>query len=72
MKLSICVAVLLVAAACMPITVFADDPNEALTGVIDLTPDNFDEHVNGGKHALVEFYAPWWYAPLHQRLLPDG
>ena len=22
-------------------------------------PDTFDKFVNGGKHALVEFYAPW-------------
>lgn len=22
-------------------------------------PENFDEFVNGRKHALVEFYAPW-------------
>lgn len=62
MKLAICAVALLLVAACMPITVLADDPNEALAGVIDLTPDNFDEYVNGGKHALVEFYAPWWYA----------
>lgn len=36
-----------------------DDPTTALTGVQDLTPDNFDQFVNGKKHALVEFYAPW-------------
>ncbi|KAK9821933.1 hypothetical protein WJX81_004459 [Elliptochloris bilobata] len=35
------------------------DPTEALTGVHDLTPDTFDKFVTGGKHALVEFYAPW-------------
>ncbi len=23
-------------------------------------PEDFDKYVNGGKHALVEFYAPWW------------
>lgn len=60
-NLAMCAALLLVA-LCMPIK--ADDPNEALTGVIDLTPDNFDEYVNGGKHALVEFYAPWWYVMM--------
>lgn len=54
----VALAVLLFA-GCMPVT--ADDPTESLPGVIDLTPDNFDEYVNGGKHALVEFYAPWWY-----------
>ncbi|KAL6766456.1 PDI2 [Auxenochlorella protothecoides x Auxenochlorella symbiontica] len=24
-----------------------------------LTPENFDQVVNGGKHVLVKFYAPW-------------
>eukprot|EP01138_Halocafeteria_seosinensis_P006675 gb/GECG01006823.1/.p1 GENE.gb/GECG01006823.1/~~gb/GECG01006823.1/.p1 ORF type:complete len:367 (+),score=70.44 gb/GECG01006823.1/:1-1101(+) len=28
-------------------------------GVFDLTPDNFDDIVDGSKPALVEFYAPW-------------
>lgn len=28
--------------------------------VVDLTPDNFDSVVDGSKHALVEFYAPWY------------
>jgi len=37
----------------------ADDPTVSLPGVVDLTPENFDQIVNGGKHALVEFYAPW-------------
>ena len=23
-------------------------------------PETFDKFVNGGKDALVEFYAPWW------------
>ena len=27
--------------------------------MLDLTPDTFDKTVNGGKHVLVEFYAPW-------------
>jgi len=27
--------------------------------VVDLTPDNFDKHVDGSKHTLVEFFAPW-------------
>lgn len=31
----------------------------SLPGVVDLTPDNFDTIVNGAKHVLVEFYAPW-------------
>eukprot|EP01026_Neomeris_dumetosa_P056459 TRINITY_DN51656_c0_g2_i6.p2 TRINITY_DN51656_c0_g2~~TRINITY_DN51656_c0_g2_i6.p2 ORF type:complete len:248 (-),score=46.00 TRINITY_DN51656_c0_g2_i6:272-1015(-) len=35
------------------------DPSESLPGVIDLTPTNFDQYVNGVKSALVEFYAPW-------------
>ncbi|KIZ01659.1 protein disulfide isomerase family A, member 6, partial [Monoraphidium neglectum] len=37
----------------------SDDPTVSLKGVHDLTPDTFDSIVNGGKHALVEFYAPW-------------
>eukprot|EP00210_Caulerpa_lentillifera_P006033 g5765.t2 len=39
--------------------VLANDPTESLPGVHDLTPDTFDAFVNGRKHALVEFYAPW-------------
>jgi len=27
--------------------------------VVELTPDNFDEVVNGDKHVLVKFFAPW-------------
>ncbi|KAI8469453.1 MAG: protein disulfide isomerase [Monoraphidium minutum] len=52
-------AVLLVAALCLVAVAVADDPTEGLKGVEDLTPDNFDKFVNGGKHVLVEFYAPW-------------
>lgn len=37
----------------------SDDPTEGLQGVVDLTPDNYDSVINGGKHAIVEFYAPW-------------
>jgi len=36
-----------------------DDPTVSLKGVSDLTPDNYDAIVNGAKHAIVEFYAPW-------------
>ncbi|KAA6416740.1 MAG: hypothetical protein FRX49_13298 [Trebouxia sp. A1-2] len=36
----------------------AQDPTVSLEGVQDLTPETFDKFVNGGKHALVEFYAP--------------
>ena len=27
--------------------------------VVTLTPDNFDEVINGDKNVLVKFYAPW-------------
>ncbi|KXZ44226.1 hypothetical protein GPECTOR_71g587 [Gonium pectorale] len=37
----------------------SDDPTISLPGVLDLTPETFDKHVTGAKHALVEFYAPW-------------
>lgn len=37
----------------------SEDPTGKLDGVLDLTPDDFDTFVNGRKHALVEFYAPW-------------
>eukprot|EP00803_Ostreobium_quekettii_P003350 evm.model.scf_260.2 EVM.evm.TU.scf_260.2 scf_260:6126-8161(+) len=37
----------------------SDDPTSSLPGVQDLEPDNFDKLVNGQRHALVEFYAPW-------------
>ncbi|PNW88536.1 hypothetical protein CHLRE_01g033550v5 [Chlamydomonas reinhardtii] len=36
-----------------------DDPTIKLENVHDLTPDNFDKIVNGAKHVLIEFYAPW-------------
>ncbi|MEW5302901.1 MAG: hypothetical protein WDW36_005640 [Sanguina aurantia] len=35
------------------------DPTVTIPGVMDLTPENFDSIVNGGKAVLVEFYAPW-------------
>jgi len=38
---------------------FAQDPEAHLEGVHDLTPSNFKEVIDGTKHALVEFYAPW-------------
>jgi protein disulfide-isomerase A6 len=37
----------------------SEDPTEVLEGILDLTPESFAAHVNGGKHVLVEFYAPW-------------
>ncbi|DBB07402.1 hypothetical protein WJX82_009936 [Trebouxia sp. C0006] len=48
-------------AFCGVLLVFAaaQDPTVSLDGVQDLTPETFDKFVNGGKHALVEFYAPW-------------
>lgn len=52
-------AALLVVALYTSVVSAADDPTASLSGVTDLTPDNFDKIVNGGKHALVEFYAPW-------------
>ena len=27
--------------------------------VVDLTPENFDKIVDGSRHVLVKFYAPW-------------
>ncbi|KAF8070926.1 PDIL2-2 [Scenedesmus sp. PABB004] len=52
------IALLLVAAAIVA-PAAASDPTESLPGVHDLTPDTFDKIVNGAKHVLVEFYAPW-------------
>lgn len=37
----------------------AGNPGDAVPGVLDLLPTTFDGHVNGGKHVLVEFYAPY-------------
>lgn len=28
--------------------------------VVDLTPDNFDQVVDGSKPVFVEFFAPWY------------
>lgn len=50
---------LLALAAAFLTVVIAQDPTVSLSGVQDLTPETFDKFVNGGKHALVEFYAPW-------------
>lgn len=48
----------LLGALCI-VALSAEDPTESLPGVQDLTPETFDKFVNGGKAALVEFYAPW-------------
>eukprot|EP00775_Hariotina_reticulata_P006246 gene6246-6482_t len=57
MKAFVVLALCLAVGVCMVSA--AGDPTEKLPGVFDLTPDDFDKHVNGAKHALVEFYAPW-------------
>lgn len=56
MRFSVVLCLFLTAAA---IVSASEDPTGSLEGVIDLTPENFDSYVNSGKHALVEFYAPW-------------
>lgn len=33
---------------------------KAPSAVVALTPSTFDSVVNGDKHVLVKFYAPWW------------
>jgi len=43
------------------------------SNVLELTPENFDEHVGQGKPALVEFFAPWCghcknLAPVYEQL----
>jgi protein disulfide-isomerase-like protein len=37
----------------------AQDPSGKLDGVVDLTVQNFYEHVGESNHVLIEFYAPW-------------
>ena len=34
-------------------------------------PETFDKFVNGGKDALVEFYAPWWGPAPSDYLVKD-
>jgi len=36
-----------------------DDGDGGQAAVVDLTPSNFDQIIDGSKAALVEFYAPW-------------
>ncbi|RKP09953.1 putative disulfide isomerase [Thamnocephalis sphaerospora] len=49
------------AAYALALTVFAAIGATADTDghTVVLTPDNFDQIIDGSKHALVEFYAPW-------------
>merc|ERR1739848_881478 len=37
----------------------AQDPSQSIPGVIDLTPDNVRDVLNGMKITMAEFYAPW-------------
>lgn len=44
------------------------------SNVVELTPDNFDQYVDGSRDSFIEFYAPWyarfspvprcWWLPL--------
>mmetsp|Transcript_3663 Transcript_3663/g.10599 ORF Transcript_3663/g.10599 Transcript_3663/m.10599 type:complete len:326 (+) Transcript_3663:94-1071(+) len=52
-------AIAFAAFALLAVAAASDDPTLNLPGVLDLTPDNFDQHVNGRKHVLLELYAPW-------------
>ncbi|PNH11560.1 putative protein disulfide-isomerase A6 [Tetrabaena socialis] len=55
MKLVLAVALL----GALALVSASDDPTISLAGVLDLTPESFEKNVNGAKHVLVEFYAPW-------------
>eukprot|EP00163_Fabomonas_tropica_P012805 TRINITY_DN2416_c0_g1_i1.p2 TRINITY_DN2416_c0_g1~~TRINITY_DN2416_c0_g1_i1.p2 ORF type:complete len:181 (-),score=64.07 TRINITY_DN2416_c0_g1_i1:97-639(-) len=37
--------------------------------LLKLTPENWDQHMDGSKHALIEFYAPW--CGHCQRIAPE-
>ena len=39
--------------------VLANDPETPVPGVLDLDPTTFDQVVDGSRHVLAEFYAPW-------------
>merc|ERR1711907_427062 len=52
------IAVMLVAAS-FPAGVAAQDPSQAIPGVIDLDPSNVKDVLNGMKITIAEFYAPW-------------
>lgn len=39
--------------------VFASSPEDSMPGIVDLTSNNVESVLDGSKHVLVEFYAPW-------------
>jgi len=49
--------------------VSAQDPSVSIPGVIDVTPDNVKQVLNGMKLTIAEFYAPW--CGHCKRLVPE-
>lgn len=63
----LCLALAVLAVVIAPVA--AQDPSVSIPGVIDVTPDNVKQVLNGMKITMAEFYAPW--CGHCKRLVPE-
>jgi protein disulfide-isomerase A6 len=62
MRLSIVLAVA-IAVLCVAVVRAEEEgnPSISISGVVDLTPANFDQYLDGSRHVFLEAYAPWCF-----------